>query len=320
MSTYPDYIRYSDLTADEQEEVDDRGTVLRADGSTYKLWQRDLHGEATDTARTAFAPSRERSSACRGNRIGLAAPSTASLAASAQCGGAAMISRELLRECEGLGQVIAPELWSAPVYLINRPATFDVSDDTVAFATGGNFDLRDALIADNRWRGPGAMIVFCHDNPREKLWGTTCHELAHRLPVATFGPDVPPTPLDREREHANAEKFSVEECYNGEQNRPGWWLHHGMAFVRTAIHLHTRAWSAGFEVPLPAVHCAGRGYDLSEAWKYKSALGDEPRRMLTASFSEILSIKAPEDFIELFHDDCRRWGRQRKETQRVCVA
>jgi hypothetical protein len=94
-----------------------------------------------------------------------------------------------------------------------------------------------------------------------------------------------------------------------------WYELHGWQFIRVCLHLHFRAWQAGFEIGLPEIHVAGHDYDLSPAWDYKHELRDEPRRMYGEMFATICDTTPPAGFHKLFADDFRAWQAERRKSR-----
>jgi len=94
-------------------------------------------------------------------------------------------------------------------------------------------------------------------------------------------------------------------------------LHHGAAWIRCTIHANHRAVSLDqftglfLVMGLHFMTLVTEDYDLSPAYKYVNALGDEPERLEGASFPEILATEPPAEFTDLFNadDQARRQGK-----------
>lgn len=188
---------------------------------------------------------------------------------------------EVLARCEALSVLTAPEMKRGPLYFTGLPADYPSPGPNVsAFTSIGamDFTIRDMLIAEGRWTGPGSMITFCQPMSLENALGIALHEVAHLLPFkASPVIDFEPTPniKTKQREMVAA---SLNGPIGKSPTLPAWYEHHGLAFIRRCVHLHHRAWQHGQEVGLPEIQFAGAHYDLSPAWRYMRALGD--RRLL----------------------------------------
>ena len=113
-------------------------------------------------------------------------------------GSCAMIDAPLIAEMQKLAAIIAPEI-TQPLYVLVKPATFDMPDVFAVAISGPSVLLWDILKADGQFRGAGPMIIFSTaEMSRETALGTFAHELAHLVdggftPVA----DIPSTPETR---------------------------------------------------------------------------------------------------------------------------
>jgi hypothetical protein len=79
------------------------------------------------------------------------------------------LPRSFLDECESLAIKLAPELAAAPVYVCNAPSE-SLETDCIAYCPVGapDFPLRDSLIAEGKWNGPGTAVVFCEQLERDE--------------------------------------------------------------------------------------------------------------------------------------------------------
>ena len=171
--------------------------------------------------------------------------------------------------------------------------------------------IRDHLVARGEWRGKGPAIVFRSDHIREHygdhpenfrrgVLEIMLHETAHALPAIPSLPDFEPSPILRK---IQADRFArcastiddgnaVESC-------------HGAQFIRIAAHLWYRSLAAGF-VGAPWNIFSGYRYNLSHPFAYVEALGDELRRMYSATFAEIEATPPPQAFADLWQADFMR--------------
>lgn len=215
-----------------------------------------------------------------------------------------MIDESLLAECRNLALTLAPELSAAPLYILARPACLPIRDGVLAIAIedGLCVPLEEHLIETGAWQGRGPMIVFGDvDMTREICLGVFIHELAHVLPARRFD-DVPLT-----AEQSEEWQRSIDEHLANEKPAPGvprWSPGHGRTFIRIALHLWWRLALAGEVVPFDGL-CAGFELDLSPAFRYWQAIGNEPVRMQHATFAEILATQAPAAFMDEWHANLR---------------
>jgi hypothetical protein len=218
------------------------------------------------------------------------------------------LSTDVLTECHDLVLTVAPELAGAPLYVVNRPANHPATGGIEAYTRPGiiTWDVRDALIEQGAWRGPGSTIVFCQGVDRSQALAVAVHEAAHLLPMQALPPDVEPTDAMRAGQHAGI-AMTLSQAIDESAVEPRWVNDHGAAFVRNCLHLHHRAWLAGYEICLHKMACGGWRYDLSDGWRYKFAIADEPKRLEAATFAEIASTPAPGAFTALFQNDVAYW-------------
>lgn len=220
------------------------------------------------------------------------------------------MSDENFAACHELAMQIVPELRHVPLYLvpaIGESAERAASRGMAAFLVrGGNLAIRQFLIEREEYNGAGITIMFVNTSmPLEKMLAITVHELGHGLPL-DIPEDVPPTDdAIRFDEQLLAFRFSAPA--GSAQLSP--WTQHGADFIRNCLHLCYRSLSLGYDsFGWADVGFAGEQYDLSSAWRYARALGDEPQHMweMGASFDAIAAISPPEEFTNLFNNDTRK--------------
>lgn len=164
--------------------------------------------------------------------------------------------------------------------------------------------LKD-FIPDYRGRGP-CMVI---DHPIEGdllpediehfAMVTALHELAHIL-------DRPA--LFKDRTGVDPAKIKFESLVVGRVSKqpprkdlPPY-FGHGIQFIRACLHLRHRAGLEGIHIAANNL-CAGWQYGLSHANIYDLALGNEPARMIDATFREILTSPPPAPFRERWKRD-----------------
>lgn len=81
------------------------------------------------------------------------------------------------------------------------------------------------------------------------------------------------------------------------------WINHNGRWVRMYLQLSHRLRAVGFSITPQLDDFHG----LSPAWKYATALGDEPIQLVDVPLPEIGNIAPPEPFRELWKSDVRRW-------------
>ena len=155
------------------------------------------------------------------------------------------VSRELLDECHRLCATVAPELVTdAPLYILNRPEGYPYKPSCAAIAICGLvFTVREKLIADGLWRGPGRTILFFATDLRPgEVLGTALHEAAHcfEYDVPEIDCDPPPGIAEWQLTEA-AKKLSKVGTFSG---LPAWYPSHGSVFIRTCLHLHAEVGNA----------------------------------------------------------------------------
>lgn len=90
------------------------------------------------------------------------------------------------------------------------------------------------------------------------------------------------------------------------------WFQHGASFIRCALHLEFRAKRLDGDIPAPSF--VYDHYSLSPLSVYRRGLGDEPARMLDATFAEIKREPVPELFEFIWQRDVSRWESQAAAT------
>ncbi len=188
--------------------------------------------------------------------------------------------------------------------------------------TGPFVDIafQERLSECGKWRGRGPAIVLddvsllndvnqSRADPsiaakqfRQLVHGVLLHELAHVLdkPIDL----TEPTSLEAELATVAVTKWCKAPPKPKTAVAP--FVGHTGTWIRNAVHLAYRAQQMGVTVPLTTI-VNSVFYELSWPWEYRAALGDEPARMANASFAEIRETKPPNNFIDLWRSDARKW-------------
>lgn len=206
---------------------------------------------------------------------------------------------------------VAPELSGSPLYIVEPPNGYSALPQVKAFTLKAiDYKIRRALIERGGWSGPGAMIVLNTGQltDDESLTGALLHELGHNVPATAPPADHEPT-ADEAAKQVELIAFWAALPADTSDGAPPWQPHHGLGFIRNCLHLMHRAALLGIELPFPAVQFAGNCYGLSGAWRYAHALGDEPARMIGATFAAITETQLPTEFAELWAADVAAWHR-----------
>jgi hypothetical protein len=201
---------------------------------------------------------------------------------------------------------IAPELAQDELYIFNQPTGLAAPAEARAYVTCvASPALQQHLIDLGIWRGPGHSIVFCQPvTNRFEFLVLLLHEGGHLLPRREPPQEIELTPTIIADSRAS---FADDFAEPVATNLPAWINgDHGRDFTRIALHLWWRAAIAGEVLPMEGL-CAGRGYNLSPAWWYWHALGNEAVRMQHKTFTEILATEPPKLFSDLWRGDLARW-------------
>ena len=240
----------------------------------------------------------------------------------------------LRADLESLCRSLAPADVTTPLYILFR---HELPEDCIGANVRGlwapGLDLLARNVLGDRWRGRGVGLLldaistswdgFCMDaqsgaidSPDSHLVplliGITLHELAHELQ------NRPPRSRSLSPDHPDA-AFTAAHALNFLRATPDEWpaesgpqaprpmAGHGKRWIRAALHLHHRAACLG--VKLPRHYIAQTSfYGLSPIGDYAAALGDEPARMVQASFKQIRRQPMPPAFIELWDADLAAWS------------
>jgi hypothetical protein len=142
-----------------------------------------------------------------------------------------------------------------------------------------------------------------HTAIRGEFLGTACHEFGHVVSENWI-----PSPSDPGEMStgvtARVEKFASVGLGSDNEARREAWFQHDAPWVRSYLHLCQRL---GRALGLPCIPSFSPCYGLSSAWKYQSALGDEPQRMGHIPLTELHATPPPEAFITLWKSDVRAW-------------
>jgi hypothetical protein len=213
-----------------------------------------------------------------------------------------------------LALLIAPELAAAPFYVLAPPPGYPQLPHIRAFTHKDvDYKIRKALIKRGEWQGPGATIVLNMDllSDRESIVGALIHETSHNTPATAPPEDHEPT----DEEFANqVEVIGLWAAMPADAAvaAPLWHPFHDWKFIRRCLHLRHRAAKFGYDIPYPAIQASGWMYGTSGTWRYARALGDEPQRMIDATFEEIENASPPAAFVELWESDTSAWHTNRK--------
>lgn len=158
-------------------------------------------------------------------------------------------------------------------------------------------DVRREQIGDDADKEPGLLAQLCD----QMIVATLVHELAHRLEYT-----CPYIESDELRAVELTETYCrTSERLSIESQLPSW-LHHDARWVRIVLHCQYRAAQLGHRIPLSLLIDSQR-FELSSPYKYKTAIGDEPQRLVNESFEQIRSVRPPIEFVRTWDDDVQRW-------------
>lgn len=226
--------------------------------------------------------------------------------------------RTIERTCERLAGDAAPV-----VYIIRRDELGPPTGDRVWGATSPDlcWILRPLIERAGRWRGPGAaMVVDIHSLvagvrratapalrrrcARMELASLVVHELAHAA-VDGVDPEPPPLPLAIARATvAEGIDRAGAEVPVGEP-----WQHHGLPWIRAALHLTRRAIAVGLPVNELAVVDTMR-YGLSPTACYSEAMQGELRTHASTPLADVLKLAPPAGFARLWREDLEDHARR----------
>jgi hypothetical protein len=211
---------------------------------------------------------------------------------------------------------IAPELKAQPLYLL--PNVSEVGCHGLGAMVPDATKKRE-LISAGLWCGPGPLIqldVESIENGRHSFTldttGVLIHELGHILPAQRIEHDPEPTDELIAKEAKSQEYIDALELRCIRKGLEPWLVggNHGLYFIRICLHLMHRAKALGVPHIVPV---AGFQYGLSPGWEYRDALGDEPERCRSMTFTEIQEQPKPAAFAKLWNDDVNRWEEKQNE-------
>jgi hypothetical protein len=216
------------------------------------------------------------------------------------------LSQTQLDDLTGLALAICPELANEPLYILAGPEDRRRSKNVSAATISGvlDFRTREELIKANQWKGPGRVILFFGEFEQAQARAVLVHEVGHAVENVVPEEDIEPTPAMKRWQEVSeyvAVRTPEKNC-----GMPRWFPTHNAMWLRRTLHLHHRAWAAGYEVPLANV-VNSESYDLPPAWKFKAALECEFERFADKPFSVIEAEPAPEEFKELFRASQRSY-------------
>jgi hypothetical protein len=211
--------------------------------------------------------------------------------------------------------VAALDFDDRPIYLL----AYSEVKEFAAGLSGGNaclgwtfctmdLTLRPWLSSQGRWQGRGWAAVLRDDVLRceADLIDVALHELAHgiefssapaaRMPASRLPRLLRVRPRDLPEANDQPDDSRPDRCRADLH-------HHGIRFIRTALHVAWRSRQAGWRPSLSMMNVAGRAYELRPGRDYQDALGDEPREREAEPIQSILRDAPPPPFERLWQSD-----------------
>lgn len=226
----------------------------------------------------------------------------------------------LFEDCRQLALTCAPELSTAPLYIVDAADLVGLPCDRPD-CLGWALDdyLFDHNIGDrlgDRYRGPGPVIALFTDAIRESVSATgdfaqlvanvVVHEVAHIVPRREI---LEPGNTNEVRQLQLAR---MTTCWNMADPEPGTADdRHDWRFIRRALHLLVRALEAGRDIPLGGLFNTANHFQSREEF-YLAAVLSEALAMRGATFAEIEAVPAPTALMELWESDLNLYRRFRK--------
>ena len=229
----------------------------------------------------------------------------------------------LRQTIESTCQVLLP---GRPVYvLLSREVPRHFRPNGASGLTGRGLDLVLRASIGGRWRCRGAVILLndieirgysreihragpMRIHARRETWKVVAHEIAH-LALREILPselDENPNPILTSAFADNLTEFCTTTPLAVEQPVP--WIGHDGVFIRTLFHVAHRVRElAGEWLPCNTWFSPFRYGLYGAEYKYASALGDEPERLVDVPLTEIANIPPPKKFTELWRGDVRTW-------------
>jgi hypothetical protein len=185
---------------------------------------------------------------------------------------------------------------------------------------GVNIDVVFASEIGDRWQGRGPTIVVdldqiwnqCSDGWDPATYGSHrfidgavglfVHELAHTIArdeLCGNGSAEQVTPY--------IQQF-LATPYSESREAAVPWRDHDGGWLRMVLHiLHRIEEIVGFSFRHLDDNIVFPGYRLRPLSEYRLALGDEPRRLANATFTEIRSSSPPQAFVNKWHQNINEW-------------
>jgi hypothetical protein len=238
---------------------------------------------------------------------------------------------EIRDSLETICREVAPrDLAGKNLYIVWRSELLDTpADIRVSLGcTTRNLDLIAKPAIGEKWRGRGPAL-YLND---QSLWGMACGRVDASWPNPAasarliFAHSICEAITIHELGHVAEDGFERKEVQEPERYAekllPLFRNHletieptrlerterdHGAEWIRCTLHMSHRATSISsfslLQLELSALTLSTEFYGLSPTGKYFDAIGDEPARMIDASFAEILATEPPAAFTELFTSD-----------------
>lgn len=213
-----------------------------------------------------------------------------------------------------LCRLAAPrELANRPVYVLDADRESLPLPEHAAGFTSFHLDrvLRPHLESTGRWAGPGFATVV---SPKMQGSGESqallesraivcaIHELGHHIEHLAIDAAVQESGLGSLADVVPSENYVAYATHSIGAPSCEPWRGHGLAFVRSFLHLVHRLRQHGCNL-VADDRAAGSVYGLSPLVDYSKALGDEPGQHIEQSLVDVLRTPAPVAMVDLFERD-----------------
>lgn len=231
-------------------------------------------------------------------------------------------------ELAELAKTIAPELRSAPLYVVDAdssglPAEFMLYGCHGLYSPWFDVGLSSWLRDRGEWRGRGPAVLLNTGSLRReaaddaggdqaladelypgRLLATFVHEVAHVLELPADRTEYVDLRAASREATAALRTYHVTDC---EPSAP--WIGHDATWVRLLCHVVYRVETlTGLPLPGPWL-CDPHRYRLSLFGNYQFTLADEPERLQDQTFETIKAGAPPAEFISLWRSDVLAWYR-----------